>query len=239
LSQGGGRNLGARESRGDFVVLMTQDAIPANTAWLERLLAPLADPKVAAVCSRQIPRADAPPTEQFFLAYHFPPGRPVRRSKPANREPTLEDVFFSNVSAGMRRSILLRYPFDETLIMSEDQQFAKDVINAGFDVVYQPESVVTHSHRYSLSTAFRRYFDSVYSLTVIFPRHDVQTTAAMGRRYLRQEILYMVRHHPWYLPYYGLYNLAKASGTLAAHVADRLPPWLLRRLSLHRYHWES
>ena len=239
FSHGRARNLGAREAAGEIIVLMTQDALPADRHWLAELLAPLADPQVAAVYSRQVPRPDAPPTEKFFLAYRFPPGKPVRRARPAGRSPTLEDVFFSNVSAAVRREVLLRHPFDEALIMSEDQQFARDLILAGDTIVYQPSSVVVHSHRYSLGTAFRRYFDSVYSLSVIFPEHDLKVSAAMGRRYLRREIGYMLRHHPLYVPYYGLYTLAKMAGVLCSHFADRMPLGLARACSLHRYYWEE
>ena len=123
--------------------------------------------------------------------------------------------------------------------MSEDQQFSRDVIAAGHAVVYQPQSVVLHSHNYSLATCFRRYFDSVYSLTLIFPGHGFGTTASMGAGYVAQEVLYMVRHHPLSLPHYVMYNFAKISGTLAAHVAERIPRGLRRRLSLHRYHWDE
>ena len=239
FSHGRARNLGAREATGAIIVLMTQDALPADRHWLAALLEPLADPQVAAVHSRQVPRPDAPPTEQFFLAYHFPPGPPVRRVRPAGRSLTLADVFFSNVSAAVRREFLLRHPFDETLIMSEDQQFARDLIAEGYAIVYQPASVVVHSHRYSLGTAFRRYFDSVYSLTLIFPAHDLKVSAAMGRRYLRREIGYMFRHHPFYVPYYCLYTLAKMAGVLCSHLAGRMPRRLARACSLHRYYWDD
>lgn len=239
FSHGAARNLGAREAEGDIVVLLTQDALPQNNTWLASLLRPFSDPQVGAVYSRQIPRPDAPPTEQFFLDYHFPADKPARRVKTGDKALALEDVFFSNVSAAVRRSLLLRYPFDETLIMSEDQQFARDLIAAGYAVVYQPESVVIHSHRYSLKAAFRRYFDSVYSLTVIFPAHGMQTSAAMGWRYLRQELGYMLRYHPLYFPYYCLYTLAKTGGTVAGHFATRLPRSLLKRLSFHSYHWRE
>ena len=241
FSHGRARNLGAQEATGEIIVLMTQDALPADRHWLAELLTPLeaGKPQVAAVYSRQVPQPNAPPTEQFFLQYHFPPGPPVRRERPAGRTLTLGDVFFSNVSAAVRREVLLRYPFDETLIMSEDQQFARDLILAGYTIVYQPASVVVHSHRYSLSMAFRRYFDSVYSLTLIFPAHDLKVSAAMGRRYLRQEMAYMLRHHPLYFPYYCLYTLAKMAGVLCSHFAGRMPLGLARACSLHRYYWEN
>jgi len=239
FSHGAARNLGAREAEGDIIVLLTQDALPRDEFWLAALLRPFSDPQVGAVYSRQIPRPDAPPTEHFFLNYHFPADTPARRVKTGDKPLGLEDVFFSNVSAAVRRSLLLRYPFDETLIMSEDQQFARDLIEAGYAVVYAPDSAVVHSHRYSLKTAFRRYFDSVYSLTVIFPRHGMATSAAMGGRYFKRELGYMLKHHPLYFPYYCLYTLAKTSGTVAGHFATRLPRPLLKKLSLHSYHWQD
>ncbi len=239
FSHGGARNLGVRESAGDILVFLTQDALPNNEHWLANLLQPFADPQVGAAYSRQIPRADAPPTERFFLGYHFPADRPARRQKNAAEPLALTDVFFSNVSAAIRREFLLRFPFDETLIMSEDQLFAKRLLAAGYALVYQPSSQVIHSHRYSLKTALRRYFDSVYSLTVIFPNHDIKTSAAMGWRYLKQEFAYVCKRHPSYIPYYFLYTLAKASGTVAGHFATHLPRPLLKKLSLHSYHWSD
>lgn len=238
FSHGRSRNLGAREASGEVVVFLSQDAIPANSEWLAELLAPFDDANVAAVCSRQMPRPDAPPTERFFLGYHFPHGAPVRREKGAKTSLTLSDVFFSNVSSAVRRDLLLRFPFDEELIMSEDQQLSRDLLCAGFAVVYQPASVVLHSHCYTLAIAFRRYFDSIYSLTKIFPAHDLKTSAALGRRYLKHEFVFMLRNHPFYLPYYFCYLAAKTLGALAAHRAEQLPLSWRRRFSLHRYYWK-
>lgn len=237
FSHGRARNMGAREAKGDIIALMTQDALPRDSSWLSALLEPFADPAVGAAYSRQTPRPDAPLTEIFFLGYHFPDGPAIRREKKGAEQLSFQTVFFSNVSAAIRRGLLLRFPFDENLIMSEDQQFSRDIMNAGFAVVYQPKSVVIHSHNYSLKTVFRRYFDSVYSLTVIFRDHGIGTSAAIGLRYLRKEFAWMLTRHPLRLPYYALYVTAKASGTAAGHFAEKMPDWLLRRLSLHSYHW--
>ena len=240
FSHGRARNLGAREAKGDVLVLMTQDAVPVDETWLARLLEPLSDSRVVASYSRQIPRPDANPMERYFLEKRFPPGdAPVRREKTDDQPLTLEKVFFSNVSAAIRRETLLKFPFDENLIMSEDQQFSRDVIAAGHAVAYQPASVVVHSHNYSLAVCFRRYFDSVYSLTQVFPSHGLGTSTAMGKSYVRSELGFMARNYPLWLPYYCLYNLAKISGTLAAHFTERAPLWLVRKMSLHRYHWDE
>ena len=238
FSHGRARNLGAREAQGEIIVLLTQDALPQGEHWLFHLLAPFADGQVGAVYSRQVPKDAAPPTEKYFLNYHFPAGEQVRREKNGSAPLAFKDVFFSNVSAAIRRELLVKYPFDENLIMSEDQQFARELLEAGYATVYQPESVVIHSHAYSLRHAFRRYFDSVYSLTVIFPGHDMAQSASIGVSYLRKELTFIAKNYPLYLPYYFLYTLAKTGGTVCGHFAERLPKSILKKLSLHSYHWK-
>lgn len=239
FSHGGARNIGARAASGDIVVFLSQDAVPADPDWLAELLKPFADPSVAASYSRQIPKPDANPMERFFLEHRFPPGAPIRRERRGTEPLTLERVFFSNVSSAVRRDALLLHPFDDQLIMSEDQQLSRDLMAAGFAVVYQPSSVVLHSHNYTLPIVFRRYFDSVYSLRVIFPAHDMDTSLSMGLRYLAREAGHMVRHHPASIPHYLLYTVAKTAGTLAGHYAERMPRAWARRMSLHRYHWNE
>jgi rhamnosyltransferase len=237
FTHGGSRNLGVQNAAGDIVILMTQDALPENDQWMARLLEPFADDRVAAAYSRQVPWPGVNPMERYFLQTHFPAEPAVRREKKGDQPLGLRDVFFSNVSGAVRRELLLRYPFDEELIMSEDQQVSRDLMNAGYAVVYQPTSVVIHSHNYSLPVCFRRYFDSVYSLTRIFPRHDLGTSASMGFGYLGQEAKYILKNYPLRVPHYLLYTTMKTLGTLAGHFVHRMPRFLLRRLSLHRYHW--
>ena len=233
FSHGGARNTGVHAAKGDIVVLLTQDALPLNDSWLETLVRPLADREVAGTYSRQTPRDNANPMERFFLDFRFPATGAVRRKRPGDTTIGYEDAFFSNVSAAMRRETLLRFPFDENLIMGEDQQFARDALNAGMTIVYQPDSVVIHSHRYSLRQTFKRYFDSVLAFKQIYKGHTLGSSAAMGRKYVRREFGYIVRRHFRILPYYLLYLLAKAAGALAAHSERLLPNWLAARCSMN------
>ncbi len=238
FSHGRARNRGAHRAKGDLVVFLSQDAVPSGDTWLAELVRPFADPRVAGVFSRQVPRADASPMERFFLDSHFPAsGRRYEARGDSTPLQFATDVFFSNVSAAVRGSVLKTHPFDESLIMSEDQQFARDVLKAGHAVVYAAASVVTHSHTYTFQQTLGRYFDSVHSLTCIFPQHGLRESARIGGSYLKREAVMMLGKHPFRLPAYAAYVFAKCAGTVLGHHAHRMPTTLARRLSLHKQHW--
>lgn len=237
FSHGGTRNLGVLEARGDLVALMTQDARPLDRDWLAKLAAPFADPKVAYAFSRQVPYPAAPPMERYFLSVRFPAeGR--RYEAPGGRVESLEQLFCSNVASMLRREAALAHPFDDGLIMAEDQQLSRDLQEAGYAVVYVPESVVEHSHRYSPAQTFRRYFDSVVALRQLFPERELSDNASLGIKYLAGEARFLLRRHPLALPRFGMTLGAKALATLLAHRHERLPRRFRRRCSMHRGYWE-
>ncbi len=237
FTHGRSRNAGAKAADGKFLVFMTQDALPTNENWLANLLKPFSDEKVAAAFSRQVPWPEANPMERHFLARNFSDKRVVRRLN-GKRKPGLFDVFFSNVSSAIRRDIWQRFSFDEQIIMSEDQKFAREVLCAGYKTVYEPMSVVYHSHDYNLRTVFQRYFDSLYSLDEIFEQ-SIDDVFKPGTGYIISELSYIWRHHRRWLPYYFVYNLYKVGGTLAGKYARLLPRKLCRKLSMHKYYWKD
>lgn len=234
---GRARNLGAREAAGEYLVFLTQDALPANEQWLKRLLAPFADPTVAAAYSRWLPRSPVDPIEAFQIAFHFPPGPSVvRRASPGQRL-DFASVFFTNVSSAVRRAIWSEHRFDEMLLMCEDQQLSRDLLRAGYGIAYAADSLVLHSHQYSLLQVFRRYFDTAVAFRQVFEGYQFTDSIRNGRRYLAQEFRHMLRQSPRWWPYYAAYNLARSFGTLLGHQAERLPKSWARRLSYHPHYW--
>ena len=158
------RMLGVKESRGAYVVFLVGDAIPYTENWLENLVKPLLqDASVAASYSRQLPRPGCYPWEARDI---YAGGSPVRRVKSVDfadpfqaqnyRNHIWDFIMFSDVSSCYRRDLLERFPFNETLPEVEDQEWCKRAIEEGYAVVFEPTSVVIHSHNDTWRRLYQR-----------------------------------------------------------------------------------
>jgi rhamnosyltransferase len=240
FSHGGTRNLGARLAQGDWLIYLSQDAVPAHNRWLANLTRHLHDPQVAASFGRQLPPAGMDPIGTFFLEQTYPPrGFRHAPTAPGAARTSIRQIFFSNVNAAIKKSVWAACPFPENLIMSEDQAFARAALAAGFSLVYDPEAGVVHGHRYSLAQLFRRQFDSGYSLRGI-AGDSWSEVARLGLDYVWTELQYLARGGHWaYIPYALVHEAVRSAGFAAGRNGQRLPAWLRPRLSLHRRYWAA
>jgi rhamnosyltransferase len=242
FNHGATRNLGAGLAEGDVLVFTSQDAAAIGERWLERLVAPLADERVAGVYGRQLPHPEATPPERYFLDFLYGPGARVQEAA-GTGQLSMETTLFSNVNAAIPRRVFERFPFVDDIVMSEDQEWARRALVAGYRLVYEPEAAVRHSHTYSLGSAFRRFFDSGASAERAYlaggrPAGRVLRRAAA--RYGRGELGWLWRsgQRRW-IPYAVLYELAKFAGLqLGAH-HRRLPVGMKRRFSALPSYWSS
>lgn len=152
------RNYAASLARGEFLVYLAADACPASDRWLEQLLMPFEDPKVAAVYGRQIARMDATGERVQTFSRIYPEHRMVKEQG-RKRELGFLYYTFSTVNAAIRRSVWEEHRFPEELKVFEDLGFAKRVLDAGWKIVYEPGAAVYHSHNHSNEGLFKRYFD--------------------------------------------------------------------------------
>lgn len=237
FSHGGTRNLGARLAHGDWLIYLSQDAVPAHPRWLANLTRHLLDSQVAAAFGRQLPPPSVGPIETYFLEQTYPPAGFRHAPTTADAPHSIRRIFFSNVNAVIRKAVWAQCPFPENLIMSEDQAFARAALAAGYTLVYDPEAGVYHGHRYSLGQLFRRNFDSGYSLRGI-AGDGWGAVARMGLHYVGGELRYLARRGHWAtMPYALVYEFVKAAGFAAGRAGHRLPASLRPRLSLHRRYW--
>jgi glycosyltransferase involved in cell wall biosynthesis len=130
-------NVGIEQVRGDLILNLSAHAIPVDDQWLERMVEPFQNPKVAGVSSRQVPWPDAPWQEVHRLERQFPSNGWVTDGSEQN-------IVFSNAASLIRRGVWSDHPF--TLPAAEDLDWAHRVVAAGWSVVYEARAAVYHSH---------------------------------------------------------------------------------------------
>jgi rhamnosyltransferase len=231
---GATRNLAARLSHGDVLVFTTQDAVAADETWLATLVAALDGGDVAGAYGRQLPHEEARPPERFFLDFLYGPHARTQRLAAGLDELTYEHTLFSNVNSAIRRSVWEEFPLRDDVTMSEDQEWSRRVLLAGRTIVYEPLAAVRHSHSYTLSGAFRRFYASGASAGRSYVAGSA-SRAALRRamaRYAREELkwLWQTGQGAW-IPYTVIYELAKVAGLQLGLRHDRLPGALTRRIS--------
>lgn len=149
-------NVGADNSDAEYVVNLSAHSEPVDRHWLAYLLEPFSDENVGGVYGRQVPIRGVDPFEEIELEMGFP-----------DNTVYMKYSGFSNASCALRRDLWKRFPFDEQLISCEDGDWATRVSDAGYRVVYQPSSVVYHSHEFAVTKVYRRWYWRSYALRML------------------------------------------------------------------------
>ena len=153
------RNLAAAQVSTEFVVFLTQDAIPADEHMIAELIKPMqADPNIAISYGRQLPRPNAQPLERFARQFNYPPESMLKTQSDIETL-GLKTFFCSNSCSVIRRSIFNQLNgFKNNVLVNEDMLFAAKAILQGYSVYYSATAKVYHSHSYSLPQTFKRYY---------------------------------------------------------------------------------
>ncbi len=140
-------NVGIEHSRGEFVIILSADAFPADHHWVREMLRPFSDPLVAAVYGRQVPRPDAPVDEVVRLAEYFGPVSQKYVGTSLDTSPTGHGLVVSNACAAVRRSVWEDLHYDESIRGGEEGVWTHEVLRRGYSCEYTPAATVFHSHR--------------------------------------------------------------------------------------------
>jgi len=151
-------NQGMEVSHGEFVVLLNSDCTPFSESWLKDLLAGFTDDNVAAVFGRQIPRPDCHPVFAKDTEDTFGDGSNQKYWRHC----------FSMASSAIRRSVWEKMKFDEDIQYSEDIDWTWRARQEGYEIRYVADSIVMHSHNYTLRQFYRRHYGEGRAEAVIF-----------------------------------------------------------------------
>jgi rhamnosyltransferase len=167
FNHGETRNLGARLAKGEFIVMTVQDARPADSQWIERMLQHFSDPRVAGVYGLQlVPHELDKNPMQWFRPVTKPEPRFVYFPNPEEftslpPRTQAELCQWDDVTAMYRRSALLETPF-QRVSFYEDVIWAKEALLKGYALVYEPRAQVCHYHHQTFPFRFRRVYTIHY-----------------------------------------------------------------------------
>ncbi len=153
------RNLCAELGAGQYVLFLTQDALPVDDSWLYNMVAIMERcPQAGGAFGRHLAWPDASPYTQRDLQNHFQgflkyPLAVSKFTDPAKW--SSGDTgwrqflhFFSDNNSCLRRTVWEKIPYPD-IEFGEDQVWANLIVEAGHERVYAPASVVYHSHDYA------------------------------------------------------------------------------------------
>lgn len=216
FNHGGTRNLGISVASGDYVVLLVQDAVPLNNAWLRYMIEDLKkDEKIAGVYCKQIPKDNCNIFTKYALEnwitykdtrieQYINDIDEYRNLSPIEKQ---IKVTFDNVSSCIRKSVWEKNKFSE-INFGEDIDWSKRVIEAGYKIVYEPRSAVIHSHNRSIWYETKRTYVCHKTLKKLFGMQLVPSVTHLVRNLgadikLRFNIVYdnkksLKSHMTWY-----------------------------------------
>jgi len=165
------RRLGAEMAKGGLVVFLTQDATPANSHWLSKLVENFKDPEVVGVCGRMLARKSACLLKKIEVRNGLS-GRDQKIIAQIKDEEEFERLsfgekranyyFFNDVSSCVRKKYYLEKPVID-VPFAEDVEFAKMALADGKKIIFEPKSLVYHSHDYTPIKSYQRNLvDSKY-----------------------------------------------------------------------------
>lgn len=239
FDHGGTRKYGATLSDAEYMLFMTQDAIPHDKQLVERLLEPMQKNNVAAAYARQLPRKDAGIIEAYTRTFNYPE-EPAMKSKKDLKTLGIKTYFCSNVCAIYRKSVYEELGgFVEKTIFNEDMIMASKIIQAGYDIAYAAKAKVIHSHHYTWKQQFSRNFDLAVSQKQYQEVFAGIKSESEGIRLVKQTAGYLKRHHKAHLiPGLIMESGFKYLGYKCGYHYGKLPKKLVKKWSMNKGYWE-
>jgi glycosyltransferase involved in cell wall biosynthesis len=214
-------NFGIQAAKHELVVIASAHVYPVYPDWLECLLHPFEDEKVALVYGKQRGTSTSKNSEKQIFQQWFPEEDNPRQPSP----------FCNNANAAIRRSLWEEHPYDETLTGLEDVAWAKWAQSQGMDIAYASKAEIIHAHNETPVGILNRYKREGMAFKQIFPESHfnvydfVRLTSTnilsdLGHALRERGMLRNLSSIFWFrtVQFWGTYQGYRLSGPLTAHL---------------------
>ncbi|MBQ3544502.1 MAG: glycosyltransferase family 2 protein [Lachnospiraceae bacterium] len=192
------RNYGASFSKADFIVFMTQDAVPMDDTLISELIKPFEDEEVYVSYARQLPRKDCKYVEKYVRSFNYPKTDIVKTKKDFDKM-GIKTIFCSDVCAAYKRKMFVKLGEFEKTDFNEDMIFAYKTVMNNKKVYYASKAKVIHSHNYTYMEQLRRNIEigkNQKEFEHIFGNIKSETE---GIKMIKNGIKHLFKRGRWYL----------------------------------------
>lgn len=152
-------NIGCRAASGEYLVLASAHVYPVYADWLERMIEPFQNPKVALTYGQQRGNTTTKFSEHQHFAKMYPDVSNLKQTTP----------LCNNANAAIRRSLWEQHPYNEELPGLEDLDWATWAVSKGYWLSYVAEATIIHVHDETPQQVFNRYRREAIALNWIQP----------------------------------------------------------------------
>ena len=240
FDHGATRHEGSQKSKADYMVMMTQDAMPVDEFLLANLLKALEQENVAVAYARQLARQDSGVIEKTTRQFNYPEVSHVKTIEDLPRL-GIKTYFCSNVCAAYKREIYEKLGgFIRRTIFNEDMIYAATAAKAGYAIAYVADALVYHSHDYTCMQQFHRNFDLGVSQGEHPEIFKNVPSATEGTKMVKSTVKIFLKEKRFATLVYFCFQCAyKYLGYLLGKNFKRLPKWFVLRCTMSPGYWKK
>lgn len=175
------RNLGAQSATLNYILFMTQDAVPSSSDWIYKMVSSIQEHGAIAASCREIPKPDCD-LYGVLCGYIHNQYMGIMDSDRVMRKPALwtaenirKNAQLNDVSCIVVRDVILHYKFRGNY--AEDLDLGLRLMSDGYQLMLLSSAPVIHSHTRSAMYHFRRAIVDVMALKRIMPEQPVAPTS--------------------------------------------------------------
>lgn len=238
FDHGATRAYGSTLSDADYMIYMTQDAVPKDFMMIHELIKPFDDPLVAVTYGRQEAQLNSAIVEQYTRIFNYPE-KDCKKTKEDIERLGIKTYFCSNVCAAYRKDIYEELGgFVKRTIFNEDMIYAANAIEAGYAIYYASNAKVIHSHSYGLMEQLRRNFDLGVSHREYKEIFSKVSSEKEGAKLVKEALSYLYGQKK----YVEMFELIMESGFkyIGYSIGKRftyLPQGLRKWFSMNKAYW--
>lgn len=178
------RNLGVQKAQGEYVLVMTQDAMPTSLFWIRNFYHALThQSNIAAVSCGEFPRLDADLYHRAFTWNHYKflgsyENDVINEYPKSNDSEMLHKAAqLSDIACFMKRETAKKYPYQGAF--AEDLDLGMRLLKDGYKVGFLGHELAIHSHKRTAYYYLKRRFVEFITLKKLLP----------NQRYIRTEYI--------------------------------------------------